>query len=158
MSYNPLPVIVSFVLVTFVNSLMQAASFNCHTSPLPLCNHRMIFMFLYSRILYVQRTNEAHVSALCFPKLLIAAMSCISSRQHTIDDATDISPDSKDHGTNMGPTWVLSAPDRPHVGPLNLAIRVTEELVFDICFVYPVPNTLDEWILGRGQWFIFKQG
>ena len=24
----------------------------------------------------------------------------------------------------MGPTWVLSAPDRPHVGPMNLAIRV----------------------------------
>ena len=23
----------------------------------------------------------------------------------------------------MGPTWVLSAPDRPHVGPMNLAIR-----------------------------------
>ena len=24
----------------------------------------------------------------------------------------------------MGPTWVLSAPDGPHVGPLNIAIRV----------------------------------
>ena len=24
----------------------------------------------------------------------------------------------------MGPTWVLSAPDGPHVGPTNLAIRV----------------------------------
>ena len=24
----------------------------------------------------------------------------------------------------MGPTWVLSAPDGPHVGPMNLAIRV----------------------------------
>ena len=24
----------------------------------------------------------------------------------------------------MGPTWVLSAPDVPHVGPRNLAIRV----------------------------------
>ena len=23
----------------------------------------------------------------------------------------------------MGPTWVLSAPDGPHVGPMNLAIR-----------------------------------
>ena len=32
--------------------------------------------------------------------------------------------DSKVHGTNMGPTWVLSAPDGPHVGPMNLAIRV----------------------------------
>ena len=32
-------------------------------------------------------------------------------------------PGSKVHGTNMGPTWVLPAPDRPHVGPMNLAIR-----------------------------------
>ena len=33
-------------------------------------------------------------------------------------------PDSKVHGANMGPTWVLSAPDGPHVDPINLAIRV----------------------------------
>ena len=33
-------------------------------------------------------------------------------------------PDNKVHGANMGPTWVLSAPDGPHVGPINLAIRV----------------------------------
>ena len=33
-------------------------------------------------------------------------------------------PDSKVHGANMGPTWVLSAPDGPHDGPMNLDIRV----------------------------------
>ena len=32
-------------------------------------------------------------------------------------------PDNKVHGANMGPTWVLSAPDGPHVGPMNLAMR-----------------------------------
>ena len=32
-------------------------------------------------------------------------------------------PDSKVCGANMGPTWVLSAPGGPHVGPMNLAIR-----------------------------------
>ena len=32
-------------------------------------------------------------------------------------------PDSKVHGAYMGPTWVLLAPDKPHVGPMNLAIR-----------------------------------
>ena len=31
--------------------------------------------------------------------------------------------DSKVRGANMGPTSALSAPDRPHVGPINLAIR-----------------------------------
>ena len=34
-----------------------------------------------------------------------------------------VNPDSKVHGVNMGPTWVLSAPDGPHVGPMNLAVR-----------------------------------
>ena len=36
----------------------------------------------------------------------------------------EVIPDSKVHGANMGPTWVLSAPAGPHVGPMNLAIRV----------------------------------
>ena len=35
-----------------------------------------------------------------------------------------IIPDSKVHVAMMGPTWVLSAPDGPHVGSMNLAIRV----------------------------------
>ena len=33
-----------------------------------------------------------------------------------------IFPDSKVHGANMGPTWVLSAPDGPDIGPMNLAV------------------------------------
>ena len=41
----------------------------------------------------------------------------------TIDNNPALShPDSKFHGTNMGPTWVLSASDGPHDGPMNLAI------------------------------------
>ena len=32
-------------------------------------------------------------------------------------------PDSKVHGADMWPTWDLSAPDGPHLGPVNLAIR-----------------------------------
>ena len=39
-------------------------------------------------------------------------------------------PDSKVHGASMGPTWVLSAPVGPHVGPMDLAIRG----IFD-CFI-----------------------
>ena len=31
-------------------------------------------------------------------------------------------PDSKVRAANTGPTWVLSAPDGPQVGPMNLAI------------------------------------
>ena len=31
-------------------------------------------------------------------------------------------PDSKVHGANMGPTWVLSTPGGSHAGPMNLVI------------------------------------
>ena len=37
-------------------------------------------------------------------------------------------PDSKVHVANTGPTWALSAPDGPQVGPINLAIR-------DVCYL-----------------------
>ena len=33
--------------------------------------------------------------------------------------------DSKVHGSNMGLTWVMSAPDGPHVGPMDLTIMVS---------------------------------
>ena len=33
-----------------------------------------------------------------------------------------MNPDSKVHGANMGPNWVLSSPGGPHVGPMYLAI------------------------------------
>ena len=40
-----------------------------------------------------------------------------------LTSATERPPDSKVHGANMGPTWVLSAPDGPHDGLMNLAIK-----------------------------------
>ena len=58
---------------------------------------------------------------------------CVSDEQHTVRDLQSSVviralqlpfPDSKVHGANMGPTWVLSAPDGPHVGPMNFTIRV----------------------------------
>ena len=45
-------------------------------------------------------------------------------------------PDSKVHGDNMGPIWVLSAPDGPHVVPMNHAIW---DAYFK-CDVFPKPN------------------
>ena len=50
-------------------------------------------------------------------------------------------PESKVYGANMGPTWVLSAPDGPHVGPVNLAIR-------DYKIRFNVPHLL---CFGTGQ-------
>ena len=46
---------------------------------------------------------------------------------------------SKVHGASMGPTWDLSAPDGPHVGPMNLAFG--EVLINMIC-----GNKMDVWL------------
>ena len=43
---------------------------------------------------------------------------------HSVSGATPSYPDSKVHGANMGPTWVLLASDEPHTGPMNFAIWV----------------------------------
>ena len=37
---------------------------------------------------------------------------------------SSVYPDNKVYGHNMGPAWVLSAPDEPHVGPMNPVIWV----------------------------------
>ena len=44
-------------------------------------------------------------------------------------------PDSKVHGANIRPTWVLSAPHGRHVGPMNVAIRVAQCLMMGQCQV-----------------------
>ena len=45
--------------------------------------------------------------------------------RNIIPPGAKVIPDSKVHGANMGPTWVLLAPDGPHVDHMNLAIRDT---------------------------------
>ena len=61
-----------------------------------------------------ERQNVADIDAmkcdLCFVKSFIFAV-------YKAD------PDTKVHGANVGPTWVLSVPDGLHIGPMNLAIR-----------------------------------
>ena len=44
------------------------------------------------------------------------------ARYQSCQDASAAIPQSKVHGTNIRPTWVLSAPGGPHVGLVNLAI------------------------------------
>ena len=61
-----------------------------------------------------------------------------------------MSPGSKVHVANMGPTWVLSTPDGPHVGPMNIAIM--EDLVYNLTtlyFVYIFPHLTDFVIIDR---------
>ena len=47
---------------------------------------------------------------------------------------SSLAPDNKVHGANMGPTWVLSAPGGPHVGPMNLAIRGVTRLEWAVAY------------------------
>ena len=58
---------------------------------------------------------------------IVYKMSAILLKPQYVEGETRICsiniPDSKVHVANMEPTWVLSAPGRPHVGPINLAIR-----------------------------------
>ena len=63
-----------------------------------------------------------HRSVLLISFRCISLTPLVSGVLYTFD--TIAYPDSKVHGANMGPTWVLSVPDGPHVGPVNLAIRV----------------------------------
>ena len=53
---------------------------------------------------------------------IIMALYCIYIPCYNHNEIGNI-PDSKVHGANMGPTWILSVPGGPHVGPMNLAIR-----------------------------------
>ena len=59
---------------------------------------------------------------------IIPIISCILIEPHSMSDNiiwVHNIPDSKVRGANMGPIWVLSAPDGPHDGPINLVIRDT---------------------------------
>ena len=52
-------------------------------------------------------------------------------------------PDCKVNGAYMGPTWVLSAPDGPHVGPMNLAFRVGMSWLLRVsCLIYDLHLSL----------------
>ena len=55
---------------------------------------------------------------------LVQALAwCHQTTKHYLSQCSPY-PDSKVHGANMRPIWVLSAPDGSHVGPMNLSIRV----------------------------------
>ena len=55
--------------------------------------------------------------------VFIRVDSMVPGQLYHCPSSWEIDPDSKVHGANMWPTRVLSAPDRPYVGPMNFAIR-----------------------------------
>ena len=68
-----------------------------------IINH--VFNGIYKKIMLFPEVHD--LSHICRQKVCVVVYN----------------PDSKVHGATMGPTWVLSAPDGPHIGPMNLAIR-----------------------------------
>ena len=58
-------------------------------------------------------------------------------------------PDSKVHGTNMGPIWGRQDPGGPHVGPMNFAIWV---VLCDEIFRRKRPV---KWNLGGDEFYSF---
>ena len=72
--------------------------------------------------------TEYDIKAIMYPAYFTPHKLCnirgikisINPDYHSIMQAD---PDNKFNGANMGPIWVLPAPDGPHFGPMNLAIR-----------------------------------
>ena len=106
--------------------------------------HSDISVYLYLFINTITQWNGKVVMLLFFiisctrglaaPEVVVTTTSCAANddkkRQHdnlsiSVQEVMKEYPDSKVHGANMGPTWVLSAPGGPHVGTMNLAIRVS---------------------------------
>ena len=90
-------------------------------------------------------------------------LSVVSDPGHHWSRLCIVVPDSKIHGANMGPTWVLSAPDGPHVGPMNFAIRgffganlLHEPPLMTSCNCGPT-GTKFNGILIKMQWFLFNK-
>ena len=70
------------------------------------------------RTLFMQSCNWMHVLLSILTILTNPSQTFSTSiawHKHTLDI-----PDSNVHVANMGPTWVMSAPDGPHDGPMNL--------------------------------------
>ena len=65
-------------------------------------------------------TNAKYLHTMA--KLVYHQLHIFVEYQRWMSAQKDYDPDSKVHGANMGPTWVLSAPGGPHVGPMNFAI------------------------------------
>ena len=66
----------------------------------------------------IQNTHNRHSIA----RLWGQAMECLFFYSKSDLYPSLMIPDSKAHGTNMGPIWGRQDPGGPHVGPMNFAI------------------------------------
>ena len=117
-------------------------------------NDRFILIFwnVHSVTVYIDETLP-YIYFWIFANALEILWSCTKLLGYGIWNTTNDYPDSKIHGANMGPTWVLSAPGGPHVGPINLAIRVGKTILSSFSSV----RLMGEWPT-VDHWFMFLVG
>ena len=68
--------------------------------------------------------NEGHIPRISL-KIMLKLLLLIPEANELQHVQGYNCPDNKLHGANMGSIWVLSAPDGPHVSPMNFAIWVS---------------------------------
>ena len=113
------------LFLRFELTIFQHCSDN---GPAPTRRHSLCEPMMVSLLAHICITPQWGISKLHSHKVMLCNYPSMLQRQRRI-------PDSKVHGANMGPTWVLSAPDGPHVGPMNLAMRDK------------LNRRIDEWLL-----------
>ena len=94
----------------YVSSSCSDSLANCWWNKTWMNNWYHIFVCL-KLLIYAQKLLEDYCNDL--------GENCPSHSE------TGMYPDSKVHGANMEPTWVLWAPGGPQVGPIGLAVRVS---------------------------------
>ena len=78
-------------------------------------------------ILLHKHMDNVHLKSIRYMLFVVILFCQLIAAHGGLENSTCICvkyPDSKVHGANMGPTWVLPAPDEPHDGPINFVIWV----------------------------------
>ena len=89
-----------------------------------LCMHLIVYTSMFACIFYMWYMFSFYVRWFydVVTNVCLVRDELINKLSNSFWPGDAALPDSKVHGANMGPTWVLSTPDGPHVGPMNLAI------------------------------------
>ena len=92
-----------------------------HTTGRVPCRHVWRYRHEMSTPEACGQFQTTFVTSWSIPRLHVISTRVTCNIRHY---RSDVYPDSKVHGANMGHTWVLSAPDGLHVGPMDLAIMI----------------------------------
>ena len=118
------------------HSVFSVIKATCHTSRLPCWRCSIVSVgrssFSFKKTLEIPLGTTYHnVTVLGRIRNYSDNISAITTQYWQITPISSLrnnrssrnAPDSKVHGTNMGPIWGRQDPGGPHVGSMNLAIR-----------------------------------